>query len=244
MYLHFIPAYVYKITLILTGEFYFGYRTKNIKEKRLPEDDLWIHYFSSSNIIKDLIKIHGKDAFITEILKKTDPLTAYICEQKHIKENWNNPLLLNKKYQDLDNGKQAFRATSESAIKGRDTCRRLGIYAIAQQKIKETQIQNGTRNNWRLKSNTPEAKHKRIETAKKSGSMEKSIRGMNSKSAKLKQAASISKNWIITDPSGNIFEIKNLKKFCVEHNLTRQAMTAVSDGKQKHHKKWRCFRKS
>lgn len=244
MYLHFIPAYVYKITLISTGEFYFGYRSKNIKEQRLPENDLWIHYFTSSNIIKNLIKVHGKDAFITEILKKTDPDTAYNCEQRYIKQNWNNPLLLNKKYQDTDNGRQAFRATSETAIKARDTCRKLGIYAIAAQKCKETQIKNGTRNNCRLKANTPESKQKRIESARKSNLMEKCIRAMNSKSAKLKQANSISKYWIITDPSGNIFEIKNLKKFCVEQNLTRQAMTDVADGRQKHHKKWRCIRKS
>ena len=40
MYLQPIPAYVYKIRHLLTGQYYFGFRKAHIKANRTPEQDL------------------------------------------------------------------------------------------------------------------------------------------------------------------------------------------------------------
>src|SRR5574344_1374442 len=44
-------GYIYKITNIITGQFYIGQRSSY---KCTPEDDLGIHYFTSSEIVKPL----------------------------------------------------------------------------------------------------------------------------------------------------------------------------------------------
>lgn len=50
----------------------------------------------------------------------------------------------------------------------------------------------------------------------------------------------ISSEWIITDPNGNTFKIKNLNKFCREYNLDQGNMVKVSQGKIKHCKGYKC----
>lgn len=44
-------GYIYKITNIITGQFYIGQRSAYIG---IPEDDLGIHYFTSSKYVKPL----------------------------------------------------------------------------------------------------------------------------------------------------------------------------------------------
>ena len=44
-------GYIYKVTNIITGQFYIGQRSSY---KGTPEDDLGIHYFTSSKIVKPL----------------------------------------------------------------------------------------------------------------------------------------------------------------------------------------------
>src|SRR5574344_1467829 len=46
-------GYIYKVTNIITGEFYIGQRSSY---KGLPEDDLGFHYFTSSKIVRQLFK--------------------------------------------------------------------------------------------------------------------------------------------------------------------------------------------
>ena len=50
------------------------------------------------------------------------------------------------------------------------------------------------------------------------------------------------KKYAITSPEGVCFEIVNLKKFCQDNNLSYTAISAVSQGKRNHHKKWKCQR--
>ena len=49
-----------------------------------------------------------------------------------------------------------------------------------------------------------------------------------------------SKKWIITTPSSERIEIKNLLGFCKEHNLSPQCMYMVSWGQCKQHKGYTC----
>jgi hypothetical protein len=55
-------------------------------------------------------------------------------------------------------------------------------------------------------------------------------------SQKNKVAAALSKEYIITDPDGNEFEVNNLTKWCRENNLDQGNMTRVANGKAKQHK--------
>jgi hypothetical protein len=55
-----------------------------------------------------------------------------------------------------------------------------------------------------------------------------------------KIAESLAKTWIVTSPSGEIYFIKNLNKFCRENGLDTSNLHAVSTGRKKHHKGWKC----
>ena len=104
-----IPFYVYMITINSTGQFYIGSRTANARHHRLPADDLWICYYTSSRTIKRLISELGKDAFTVSVIHTNfDADDTYWFEQDTIKEHINNPLCLNKKYQDRASGNTIF----------------------------------------------------------------------------------------------------------------------------------------
>ncbi len=49
-----------------------------------------------------------------------------------------------------------------------------------------------------------------------------------------------SKEYLITDPKGNKHFIRCLNKFCKENNLNPHYMSRVAQGKQSHHKGWKC----
>ena len=101
-------VYVYKITFKLTGQFYYGSRTIKTANKR-PEDDLFITYFTSSKVIKSLIKEHGAHEFITDILFTSSSYNeTYEFEQTLIKTNIQDPLCVNKHYFDIDQNKTVF----------------------------------------------------------------------------------------------------------------------------------------
>ena len=46
------------------------------------------------------------------------------------------------------------------------------------------------------------------------------------------------KDWTLMSPSGDIVHIHNMRKFCLENNLSSSAMSRVIIGKQPHHKNW------
>lgn len=56
---------------------------------------------------------------------------------------------------------------------------------------------------------------------------------------RIKKGEDCSKNWIITDPNGIIHHIKNMAKFCREHNLDTGNMSAVAKGRYKQYKGWK-----
>jgi hypothetical protein len=105
-----IDAYVYTITNKITGEFYHGYRYRNQTLDIVPNDDLWITYFTSSNRIKNDIKKYGKNSFTATIIyENTDSVKCWQQEQIAIKNDWGNPLLLNGKYHDPESNVEVFR---------------------------------------------------------------------------------------------------------------------------------------
>lgn len=87
----FLP-YVYVVKNRNTGKFYIGMRSAN---KVCAEQDLGIHYFTSSKHVKNNFSeydIEIKAYFV-------DQLAAFEFENELIKECWEDPLLLNRHYQ-------------------------------------------------------------------------------------------------------------------------------------------------
>lgn len=87
----FLP-YVYIVRNRVNSKFYIGMRSAN---KVVAEQDLGIHYFTSSKYVKNNFSdfdIEIKAYFI-------DQISAFEFENELIKENWGNPLLLNRHYQ-------------------------------------------------------------------------------------------------------------------------------------------------
>lgn len=90
-------AYTYFIKNIITNQFYYGSRCRNIFLKRNPREDFWVYYFTSSKNVKKLIEIYGKESFEIAILfENEDYNMCYQLEQKLIKENLFNEFCLNK----------------------------------------------------------------------------------------------------------------------------------------------------
>lgn len=89
-------AYTYLITNKITNQYYYGFRCKNVKLKRHPEEDLWIKYFTSSKRVKKLIEEYGKESFDIQILlKDADHDKCYSYEQDLIAEHLSEGLCLN-----------------------------------------------------------------------------------------------------------------------------------------------------
>ena len=108
-------AYVYFVRCKNTNQFYYGSRASNIRFKRHPEEDFWIHYFTSSKKIKELIDMYGKEAFEFEILlKHSDYKVCFWKEQQLIKDSKTNPLRLNRRYTDPDTGRNHLTTYGES----------------------------------------------------------------------------------------------------------------------------------
>jgi len=64
---------------------------------RTPQEDLWVHYFTSSKYIKRLINKYGKGSFEFSILiEDKDYDKCYLFEQQLIDKNIKNELCLNK----------------------------------------------------------------------------------------------------------------------------------------------------
>lgn len=111
--------YTYFIYNKITLDFYIGSRNRNVKFNRMPSDDLWRHYFTSSKLVESQIQLFGSDAFVAEVIyvnKDSDHEATYFWyEQQLIKENIDNPLCLNQKYFDPALKLNIFKDKSRSS---------------------------------------------------------------------------------------------------------------------------------
>jgi hypothetical protein len=55
-------------------------------------------------------------------------------------------------------------------------------------------------------------------------------------------AEKLSAEWLITEPNGKSYKIKNLQKFCKENGLDQGNMVKVSKGIIKQNKGWKCVK--
>ena len=115
--------YVYLLKNRITKQFYYGSRAGNVRKNRSPEEDFWIFYFTSSNVVKDLIALHGKESFETTIIHREASYEAcYWIEQQLIKESRKDSLNLNKTFIDPVTGDKKFsmhgRTESDEKARG------------------------------------------------------------------------------------------------------------------------------
>lgn len=57
-----------------------------------------------------------------------------------------------------------------------------------------------------------------------------------------KRTNSISRDWVVTNPNGETFQIKNLRAFCDANNLDRGTMSKVASGDRNHCSGWKCVK--
>src|SRR5258706_3676955 len=50
----------------------------------------------------------------------------------------------------------------------------------------------------------------------------------------------LSLDWLVTDPAGTVYQVRNLATFCRDHGLTTPLMNKVAKGLRKHHRGWTC----
>ena len=113
-----IPAYVYKVTCKWSGEYYFGFRAANTQQGRLPQDDLWIHYFTSSKVIAALLKSFPSTDFSAEVIAEyLDPDAAYWAEQLIIEQHLTDPLCINKWFRRREDGRKVFHNLGAKIIR-------------------------------------------------------------------------------------------------------------------------------
>lgn len=116
--------FTYCITFLPTGERYYGSRYANNKKEMAHPSQLWTSYFTSSNIIANLIEEHGKDAFSFEVRK------TFINRAKTV--SWENKFLTrinaaqSTEWLNGHNGGSNFHCTSESSKKGMSTRKKNG----------------------------------------------------------------------------------------------------------------------
>lgn len=110
-----ILPYVYKVTNILSGEFYIGYRIGNVRLKIPPEEDILRIYFTSGILKKEIIK--DPENFVVDIIfisgervlvnNKLD-YVVFWYEQLLIRDSISNMLCLNKHFISPDTGDKSF----------------------------------------------------------------------------------------------------------------------------------------
>lgn len=119
-------GYVYFIRNKVTHQFYIGARFVTIREKILPEDDLWNRYFTSSTYVHDLIDQYGKDSFDFQILFVSNDINEiFSYEQNEIRINKDNEFLLNKHW--FSAGSKVFISNEERIIKLKKTVANFSI---------------------------------------------------------------------------------------------------------------------
>lgn len=106
------PApYVYICTHKETSQFYIGYRERNVRTNTPSSMDIGVSYFTSSPHVRSTFSEY-EFCVVAEFFDATE---AYWFEQELIKENWNNPLLLNKQFYDRNTTKGIFRHTGKTS---------------------------------------------------------------------------------------------------------------------------------
>jgi hypothetical protein len=215
-------SYTYYLYHIPTGLKYYGARYAN---KVSPENDLWIHYFSSSKKVHELIEKYGKESFQYQIRKtfKTkeeclDWEERFLRKINVIKRNdWLNSNIGGKNFYIPIVTKETREKMSLS--------QRGKIIPIEQRnKISKKLI------NRKLPQET---KEKMSKSRKNKIFTEKHRNNLKNSRGHLLQAEKQSKQYEIIFKNGEKQIITNLKKYCDENKIDYSNASNVANGKRK-----------
>lgn len=213
------------------GRGYFGSRTC----KCLPKED--VKYFGSfkDKTFKPSQKIILKDDYAT----REEAYVDEIILQEHYKVV-ENPHFANRAYQTSTGfSTQGTKHSDErlSQLKEKFSGDNNPMYGKTHSKIVKQKLSK------MMKDNNPMKNPKFVEKWRyyNSGKNHRLYGKKRSQEEINKLSISCCKYFYeVVSPNGNIFYVKNMKKFCIENKLDHGAMGKTANGKAKHHKKWKC----
>lgn len=151
--------YTYHLYHKPTEKHYYGSRFA----KGCHPSDLWVKYFTSSPIIKDLIKIHGKDSFNVEVRKTFDcPIKCQNYENKVLRRLG---VPYNKKWYNRHYGHVYHHECQSNG--GKELSRKRKLDSDLNEYLRESSQKGALISS--LKKNTLEYKQKRSTAGKKGG---------------------------------------------------------------------------
>lgn len=207
-------AYTYLLKHIPTNQFYYGVRWGN---KVPPEQDLWIHYFSSSERVKNLINEYGIDSFEYEIRKK------FKCEKAAIE--WETKVLLKMKV--LENTQIWLNRNAGNAILLDDKAKeKIRIYfenpAVRAERSRRVKGDKNPacRPDVQAKMKVSLAETLKRQKEESTGCFSEECRQHMSR-IKSGSGNGRSKKYVLTSPTGNQYTVHGaLRHFCSEHGLS------------------------
>lgn len=212
---------IYRLTNTVNGKIYIGL-TNNYK-KRLREHS----YASNDYYISRAIKSYGWESFTSEVLETTSSLSKAREREKHyISELCSNNPTIGYNLTEGGEGTLGFspNATSRAKISKAKTGRTLS--PSHRQAISDSN-----------KGRTHSPKTRNLIGEKLKGN--KNFLGHKHSSETKERLSELkSKTWHIVSPEGEKLEVANLRRFCLNNNLSPSAMSRVMSGKKRHHKGW------
>lgn len=207
---------VYKIENLINNKYYIGvHKTTN------PNDD----YFGSGKNIVAAINKYGKENFKKTILLESKCKQTAYAEEKRLIDT-ENPL----SYNIHPGGHGGFEYINSNKLHINKGPKRGKV--------------NLTGNNRTEAQKNKDAKQSVFMKESFSVEMKNALRERQhilcSPDIRQKAVDTISKRWLLTDPDGNTFEVKNLAAFCKKNNLNQSGLSQVSTGKIKSHNGWLC----
>lgn len=183
----------------------------------------------NQSLISRAIKKYGWDNFEKIILYETTYKDyAYsVAEPIFILEYYSNDILFGYNMTKGGEGTLGFSPSLETRQKMRD--KKLGKNLTEEHKKKLSEANTG-----RVVAEETKLKISKANTGKTPWLGKKLTEEHKNKLSDIK-----AKDWRLLSPNGEIINIRNMRKFCIENNLHHSAITKVLQGTQKQHKNWR-----
>lgn len=214
---------IYQLRNNVNGKLYIG--VTNNFNKRMREHS----YAYNDYRISRAIRKYGWENFSSKIICTTENKDqAYKeLEPKYIAEGKTNDPNIGYNSTAGGEGSVGYNPSSQTRKKMRD--KKLGRKLSEEHKTKIAESNRG-------KKRTPEARAKMSESMKGN----KNFLGKSFSEETIQLLSNQkSKTWSVMTPEGNIIEVFNMRKFCLDNGLAPSAMSRVLSGKIPHHKNYR-----